>query len=320
VAPPTPVAPGAAGPRVQVRVPATSANFGPGFDTLGVALELYNEFELTEADAVGVQIEGEGAGRLPRDGRSLVVRGARLVYEAAGRPFRGLHVRQQNRIPPSRGLGSSATAWLGGILGGNALLGGPLEPEALMELAVGQEGHPDNLAAAVHGGLTVACWDPEVRAVVRLPTPPGLRFALLVPDREASTAEARAALPASYPRADAVFNVGRTALLLAALARERWDLLGAAMADRLHQPYRERALFPWLGPVFRAARGAGAHGVALSGAGPAVLAVVTEPAAPAVARAMVEALRAEGLEGRTLVLAADDGGARVTRLPAQFSD
>ncbi len=297
-------------------VPATSANLGPAFDALGLALQLYNEFELAEADALDVKIEGEGADRLPRDGRSLVVRGAQLVYQAAGRPFRGLRVRQLNRIPPSRGLGSSATAWLGGMLGANALVGRVLSQASVMELAVKQEGHPDNLAAALHGSLAITCWDHEARGVVTLPVPAGLRFALLIPDREASTAEARAALPLSYSRADTVFNVGRTALLLAAFARERWDLLGVAMADRLHQPYRGRALFPWLGRVFAAAHGAGAQGVALSGAGPSVLAVVREGDATAVAQAMQEAVRPDGLDSRALVLAADPQGARIE----QFSD
>jgi homoserine kinase len=279
-----------------------------------VALELYNEFELGEADGLDIAISGEGAERLPRDERSLVVRGARLVYTAAGRPFRGLQVRQVNRIPPSRGLGSSATAWLGGILGANRLLAGPLDAEQVMELAVREEGHPDNLAAALHGGFTVTCWDADLRAVVPLPAPPALRFALLVPRQEASTAEARAALPATYSRADAVFNVGRAALLLAALVRERWDLLGGAMADRLHQPYRGRALFPWLEPVFAAARAAGAHGVALSGAGPSVLAITGVEAAPRVARAMQDAFREQGGESGTLVLGADASGARVVDL------
>ena len=282
---------------------------------LGLALALYNEIELAETEGLDVAIEGEGADRLPRDARSLVVRGARLVYEAAGRPFRGLRVRQTNRIPPSSGLGTSASAWLGGMLGANALLGGPLIADQVMELAVRQEGHPDNLAAALRGGFTVTCWDAEVRAVLSLPVPSALRFALLVPHREASTAEARAALPSAYPRADAVFNVGRTALLLAAFVSQRWDLLGAAMADRLHQPYRARALFPWLPAVFAEARAAGAHGVALSGAGPSVLAVAGEGEAASVARAMQEALGRERLESRALVLAADDRGAQVIDLP-----
>ena len=202
--------------RVRVTVPASSANFGPGFDVLGVALALHNVAELAESDGLTVEVEGEGEASLPRDGRNVVVRGARLVYEAAGRPFRGLAVRQRNRIPPGRGLGSSASAWLAGILGANALLGEPLGRDGLMDLAVGQEGHPDNLGASLRGGVTVTCWDAETRAVVSLPVPDGVEFAVLVPDFEASTAAARAALPASYPRPDAVYNVARVALLVAA--------------------------------------------------------------------------------------------------------
>jgi homoserine kinase len=297
-------------------VPATSANLGPGFDVLGLALDLHNEVELVEAGTITVEIEGEGADRLPRDSTNLVVRGARVVYETAQRPFPGLRVHQVNRIPPSRGLGSSASAWLGGMLGANALLGDPLSRAEVMALAVRQEGHPDNLGAALHGGLAVTVWDSESRLVITLPVPPALRFVVLVPEEESSTVVARAALPASYGRADAVFNVGRVALLVAALGVGRLEGLDAAMADRLHQPYRREALFPWLGTVFAAARSAGALGAALSGAGPSVLAVTREPEGPAVGRAMERALRDAGRTGAARVLEADAAGARVQ----QFSD
>ena len=297
-------------------VPASSANFGPGFDVLGVALALHNVAELAEADGLTVEIEGEGAESLPRDGRNVVVRGARLVYEAAARPFPGLAVRQRNGIPPSRGLGSSASAWLAGILGANALLGAPLGLDAVMDLAVGQEGHPDNLGASLHGGLTATCWDAETRAIVSLPVPDAVEFAVLVPDFEASTAAARAALPASYPRPDAVYNVGRVALLVAAWTQARWDLVGQAMGDRLHQSYRGRAMFPWLDGVLAAAREAGGLGAALSGAGPCVLGVTRAGSGEAVARAMTEALARVGHQGRGCVLGADSRGARVERLPA----
>jgi homoserine kinase len=299
--------------RVRVRVPATSANLGPGFDVLGIALALHNVVEVAESDRVAVTIDGEGAGTLPRDERHVAVRGARLVYEAAGRPFRGLAVQQRNAIPPSRGLGSSASAWLGGILAANALLGEPLPPDAVMDLAVAQEGHPDNLAAALHGGLTVTCWDAEVRAVVALPVPDELEFPVLVPAFEASTATARAALPASYARADAAYNVGRVALLLAAWTRGRWDLVGRAMGDRLHQPQRARALFPWLDAVLHEARQAGALGAALSGAGPSVLGIARAGHGATVATAMERALAAAGHRGRARLLRADREGARVER-------
>ncbi len=200
------------------------------------------------------------------------------------------------------------------MLGANALLGGTPSAEEVMGLAVGQEGHLDNIAAALHGGLAATCWDAELRAVVTLPVPPGIRFALLIPEVEASTATARAALPPSYTRADAVYNVGRTALLLAAWSRCRWDVLGGAMDDRLHQPYRTRVLFPWLERIFAAARGAGALGVALSGAGPSVLAIAREADAEVVARTMRVTLEAEGLAGQGWVLAADPAGARVEQI------
>jgi homoserine kinase len=302
--------------RVRVTVPASSTNLGPGFDVLGVALALHNVAELAEADGVRVEVEGEGAGSLPRDERNIVVRGARLVYQAAGRPFRGLAVRQRNGIPPSRGLGSSASAWLAGALGANAILGEPLERAALMDLAVGQEGHPDNVAAALHGGVTVTCWDAETRAVVALPVTDAVEFAVLVPGFEASTAAARAALPPTYTRSDAVYNVGRVALLVAAWTRDRWDLVGEAMGDRLHQPYRARAMFPWLGDVLQAARDAGALGAALSGAGPSVLGITRAGGGTDVARAMEAALAGAGHQGRGHVLAADTRGARVERLPS----
>jgi homoserine kinase len=301
--------------RVRVTVPASSTNLGPGFDVLGVALSLHNVAELAESDRVLVEIEGEGAASLPRDDRNVVVRGGRLVYEAAGRPFRGLALRQRNRIPPGRGLGSSGSAWLTGILGANALLGDPLDRDAVMDLAVRQEGHPDNLGASLHGGVTATCWDAELRAVVALPVPDAVEFAVLIPEFEASTEAARAALPASYPRPDAVFNVGRVALLVAAWTQGRWDLVGQAMGDRMHQPYRARTMFPWLDGVLAAARRAGALGAALSGAGPSVLGVAPSGRGAVVAGALAEALAAAGHAGRGHVLRTDDRGARVERLP-----
>lgn len=293
---------------VHVRVPATSANLGPGFDALGLALTLYNEVEAREADGITVQVEGQGAGSLPTTGDNVVVRGVRLAYEAAGRAFKGVALRCVNRVPTARGLGSSAAAWVGGLVAGNALCGGPLSREALLALATRAEGHPDNVAAALLGGLTVSCVaaDGTVTAVP-LPVPDRITWVALVPETTSSTAEARAVLPASVPRADAVFNVQRVALLLAALQRGRLDVLGAALDDRLHQPYR-LALFPWMPSVVEAARGAGALGCVLSGAGPALLAVVPGDGG-GVARAMEVALEGAGLAGRARAFGVDVHGA-----------
>jgi homoserine kinase len=298
--------------RVHVRVPATSANLGPGFDALGLALALYNEVTAAEADSVSVRIEGEGAGRLPPNSHNVVARGVRQAYEAAGRPFRGVALTCVNRVPAARGLGSSAAAWVGGLVAGNALLGEPLSREALLALAARAEGHPDNVAAALLGGLTVCCAHGDGRvATVSLPVPGGVRWVVLVPEVTSATAEARAVLPQSVPRADAVFNVQRVALLLAALQAGRLDVLGIALDDRLHQPYRLK-LFPWMPAVADAARAAGALGCVLSGAGPSLLAAVRDEA-DVVARSMEGALATAGVRGRAWAFAVDTEGA-VARL------
>ena len=293
--------------RAHVRVPATSANLGPGFDALGLALALHNDVIAEEGQGVTVRIEGEGADRLPRDGNNVVARGVRLAYETAGRPFKGCALTCVNRIPTARGLGSSAAAWVGGLLAGNALAGAPLSKETLLALAARAEGHPDNVAAAIFGGLTVSCGTSEGVIAVALPVPPSLVWVVLVPEVTSSTAEARALLPQSVPRVDAVFNVQRVALLLASLQTARPALLATALDDRLHQPYRLK-LFPWLPEVAAAAREAGALGCVLSGAGPSLLAVVAGDGSP-VARAMETTLRKAGVSGSARALAVDADGA-----------
>lgn len=293
--------------RVQVSVPATSANLGPGFDALGLALSLHNEIVAEESDGVTVRIEGEGADWLSRGGDNVVVRGVRLAYEEVGRPFKGCALACVNRIPSSRGLGASAAAWVSGLFGGNALMGAPLSKDALLTLAARAEGHPDNVAAAILGSLTVSCATPAGIAAVALPVPRNLTWVVLIPAVTSSTAGARALLPRSVPREDAVFNVQRVALLLASLQAGRSDTLPAALDDRLHQPYRLK-LFPWLPDVAAAARAAGALGCVLSGAGPALLAVVAGDG-EGVARAMEGALKKAGVEGSARAFGVDTAGA-----------
>jgi homoserine kinase len=297
------------GVRVRVSVPASSANLGPGFDALGLALALYNEIEAQESDRVTLTIDGEGADQLAPNERNVVARAVRAAYEAAGRPFRGCAIACVNRIPLARGLGSSAAAWVGGLVAGNALLGSPLDQQGLLALAARAEGHPDNVAAALLGGLTVAYGGPDGARALSLPVPRGLRFIVLVPEVSMPTAEARAILPQSVPRADAVFNVQRVALLLASLQAGRVDLLPSALEDRLHEPYR-LGLFPWMSQVTTAARAAGALGCVLSGAGPSLLAVADgEAKAATVSRAMEETLERAGLNGTARSLAVDTHGA-----------
>jgi homoserine kinase len=295
--------------RVHVRVPATSANLGPGFDTLGLALTLHNELTVEESDHVMVSVHGEGEPELPADDRNLVVQAARLAFAAAGRSFAGLLVDCVNRIPLRRGLGSSSAARLGGLLAANTLLGSPLDRDTILALAARAEGHPDNVAAALLGGVTVACQTEGRIVALSVPAPPDVHWVVLVPAVEATTAEARAVLPTTVAHADAVYNVQRVALLLASLLARRADLLHPALDDRLHQPYRAR-LFPWMSAVVAAARAAGALGCVLSGAGPALLAAVAEDP-DKVGDAMTRSLGEAGVAGVAHVVAVDTAGAVV---------
>lgn len=265
---------------IRVRVPATSANLGPGFDCLGMALAIYNTIEMDEAPAEGVQVSvaGEGAEALSGAAGNMVAEAAERLFRAAGRRPRGLRLRVENAYPVARGLGSSAAAIVGGLVAANAMVGSPLGTDGLLDLAVEMEGHPDNVTPALLGGVTVACTvrdgagqDGGARTVyARFDPPPGLRLALVIPERPLSTAEARAALPAAVPRADAVFNLQRACLLVASLQAGRTDLLGLALDDRLHQPYRA-GLLPGLAEALAAARRPGLLGGCLSGSGSTVL-------------------------------------------------
>jgi homoserine kinase len=289
---------------ITVRVPATSANLGPGFDALGLALRLYNTLTIEPAPSPQIEIDGEGATTLPRDPSHLAYQAAMAVVARVGdaddrgheaTPLRAFRLRQHNRIPLARGLGSSAAAIVGGAVAANALLGGPLDQQTLLDLATEIEGHPDNVAPALVGGLVVCTRSAAGVRWMRL-APPSLKVVLAVPDYLVSTDEARRRLPARVPFPDAIFNVTRAALLVAALTGGRPDLLDEATQDRLHQPYREQ-LVPGLSEVFSAARRAGAYGVALSGSGPAVLAFGD---APGIGPAMARAFEATGAECRIL--------------------
>ncbi|HEV2359788.1 MAG TPA: homoserine kinase [bacterium] len=304
---------------IRVRVPATTSNLGPGFDALGLALRLHNTVELDAAETPRIEIDGEGAETLPRDPTHLAYRAALAVTERVRGPERperrpmprAFHLKQYNRIPLARGLGSSAAAIAGGAAAANALLGGPLDRQALLDLAAGIEGHPDNVAPALAGGL-VACATTEAGKIrwVRL-IPRRLRVVIAIPEFAVSTADARRLLPEAVPFRDAVFNLTRTALLVSALVEGRMDLLDEATRDRLHQPYRAR-LVPGLEAVFAAAREAGAHGVALSGSGPTVVAF---GGAPGIGDAMRRAFETAGAPCRAIDAEIDTDGTVVETAP-----
>jgi len=300
--------------RVRVRVPATSANLGPGFDALGVALGLYNEVELAlGGDGLRLEVEGEGADRLRGQGaQNLVVRAVAETLRRLGREVRGLGVRTVNRIPLSRGLGSSSAAVLGGVVAAAAAAGVELGPEALLDLALPLEGHPDNIAPALLGGLTVATLvEGRVRAV-GLEVPASLCAVAVVPEFSLATAKARGALPAQVPREDAVFNVGRVALLLAALQTGRLELLREAVRDRLHQPYRA-PLVPGMLEVLGEGERAGALACFLSGAGPTLLALTGGDAGAIGERMAARWREVAGVAARAMTLPIDRQGVRVER-------
>jgi homoserine kinase len=266
---------------VRVSVPATSANIGPGFDALGLALDLHDVIVAHTVPAepggtLTVAIEGIGADELPRDASHLVVQAMHVIFKLAGQEPPAVHLRCVNGIPLGRGLGSSAAAIVAGVLGARALVeGGPdlVDDEAVLAVAAGLEGHPDNVAPCLLGGLTLA-WNPGERArAIRLDVHPDLRPVLCVPEQTLPTEAARGLLPDVVPHGDASRNAARAALLVEAL-RSRPDLLLDATEDHLHQDYRAEAMPETLALVTRL-RSSGLPAV-VSGAGPSVL-VLTGP-------------------------------------------
>lgn len=263
---------------VRVRVPATSANLGPGFDALGLALALYDDVaaEVT-AKGVTVAVTGQGVGELPADDRHLVVRAMRATFDALGGQPPGLAVECVNRIPQARGLGSSSAAIVAGVLLARALVTDGevrLDDAAALRLAADIEGHPDNVAPCLLGGFTLAWTEPSGARAVSLPVAAGVRPTVFVPQERGLTAAARAALPATVPHRDAALNAGRAALLVHALTAEPALLLPATV-DRLHQDYRADGM-PGSAALVRALRAAGVAAV-VSGAGPTVLALDGPP-------------------------------------------
>ncbi|MEV0289565.1 homoserine kinase [Kribbella sp. NPDC050820] len=255
--------------QVRVRVPATSANLGPGFDAFGLALTLYDDLIVTPGGSgVTVEVSGAGEGEVPLDESHLVVQAIRRGLEALGASVPGFTLRCENRIPHGRGLGSSSAAIVGGLAAAYGLAGEPLDRERLVVLANELEGHPDNVAAAALGGFTIAWTEGETGRAVRLDTVDGLAAAAYVPDNRVLTKEARGLLPTVVSHSDAAANAGKAALLVAAVTG-RPELLLTATEDLLHQEYREPAMPESLALVHKL-RGSGLPAI-VSGAGPTVV-------------------------------------------------
>lgn len=294
---------------IRVQVPATTANLGPGFDCLGMALELYNIVEFSKISrGLVIEVEGDNADKLPRDEKNLVYRAARRVFERGRRVPEGLRIKLANNIPVGRGLGSSAAAVVGGIIAAGKMCGTNLSMREMLNLACSIEGHPDNIAPALLGGLVIYTSLEGEITWTKIDLPPAIKAVIAIPDFTMNTRDAREALPQLVTMRDAVYNISRAALLVAALQKGDLSILGTAMDDRLHQPYRQGAI-PGFKKVISAARLAGARGVALSGAGPTIVALA-DGNFELIAEVMKNTFRECGVGARTMILAPGPVGAR----------
>lgn len=292
---------------IKLRVPATTANLGPGFDCLGLALDLWNEVTLEPAERNSYIVQGEGASTLNSRPDNLLVRAVNALYDLCGVPRQGFQITASNNIPLSSGLGSSAAARLAGILGANEMLGLPLDDEELLALGTRLEGHPDNLAAALMGGLVIST-QRQGSIIARRHSIPDLTALIVKPDVDLPTRTARRVLPRMVLRTDAVFNIGRTVLVVEALRSGDLDLLQKSMEDRLHQE-RRLAHIPAGAAALAAARRFGA--AALSGAGPSIILFTgTDQALPAQS-AVIQAFEQVGVTSRAFMLHTNNRGAEI---------
>jgi homoserine kinase len=299
---------------VTVEAPASTANLGPGFDSLALALELHLRVTVTplEFGAEQLIVEGEGADEIGIDAGNRFLIGLEHGLQVFGLEPPVMRIEMSNEIPLARGLGSSAAASVAGLLAAEALAGAVLGEARVHAIATEIDGHPDNVAAALWGGFVLVGREGDgAPRSARFDPPASLHAALFVPDTPLRTAEMRAALPAQVSHADAAHNIGRAALVVAALTANRPELLAGMNEDRLHEPYRVEH-FPQLPHLEAAALAAGAHGAALSGAGSTVIALCDDVAvAERAAQAMADSAAREGLSGRPLVLRPAAHGARV---------
>ena len=283
--------------KIVIRIPATTANLGPGFDCLGIALDIFNEVTVAQAHSLNITVQGEGAGQISLRQDNLVYRAIATVFTKLGKPVPELSLNCLNRIPLARGLGSSAAAVAGGLVAANEILGKLLSPDDLLQLGAGMEGHADNIAPALFGGCQLVYREEDRYNHVPVPLPAGLKAVLFIPDFAMSTAKARHILPPKVSRADAVFNIGRVSLLTLAFTTGKLEYLKIATQDRLHQPARQ-SMFPAMEDIFKAALDAGALGVFLSGAGSTILAFTEgESLSGEIGKAMQDAATKAGVNG-----------------------
>jgi homoserine kinase len=303
---------------ILVKVPATTANLGPGFDALGLALDLWNEAEFIPTDdkQISLTIKGEGKDKLPTDENNAIVEAALQVYKLAGKPCNGMQIHCVNRVPLGSGLGSSSAAMLTGMLGANVMLGEPFSREEILKLAIETEGHPDNVAPAMLGGLVASIIHDSHIVSSRLTltgqrTP--IHITVVLPDFDFPTKQARAILPKQIERKDAIYNISRAVIVTEAFRLGDLEMLGEAMTDKLHQPYRI-PLIPGAQDAMDAMKRAGASAVALSGAGPSLIAFSSKRET-AIGKAGQRAFAESGLDSRVFKLKISRKGAEVHKSP-----
>ncbi|MFM1843249.1 MAG: Homoserine kinase [Cyanobacteriota bacterium] len=302
-------------PSFTVSVPATTANIGPGFDCLGAALSLHNRVTLTSVGdddpALSIQVTGRDALRVSTQTDNLLYQAIAYFYQQYQQPIPPLKIKIDVQIPLARGLGSSATAIVGGLVGANAVAGNPFNSDQLLQMAIALEGHPDNVAPALLGGCQLAVGTDRGYQLMALPWPEKFVPVLVIPDFELSTEAARAVLPPQYDRADAIFNASHLALLMQAFNQQRGDWLALALQDKIHQPYRQ-GLIPAYDQLQQAAVNAGAYNLVISGAGPTLLAIAPPETASHVAAELSQTWQQAGITAESHCLSIDTQGAVIS--------
>lgn len=297
---------------VSISVPATTANLGPGFDCIGAALTLYNEFKFTRLSSadpgVKITVSGIEADRVNTDDSNLAYQSFLKLYQHLNETPPAVEIEIKLAVPLARGLGSSATAIVGGLVGANQLAGSPLDKNEIMKIAIAIEGHPDNVVPAFIGGCRLAASSNNDWEICDIPWHGDIVPVVAIPDFELSTQEARRVLPTEYSRADAIFNIAHLGLLVRGLESNRGDWLRVALQDKIHQPYRQ-ALIKGYDAVEKAALASGAYGMVISGAGPTLLALADAASAANVVTAMADAWQQEGVKAEVRSLSLDDRGA-----------
>jgi len=294
---------------VNIRIPATTANVGPGFDTFGMALSCYNYISCDKSDKLSLSIQGEGKYALSFGKNHLAVRAAQKVYDLVGAGDVKLAFTMINNIPISRGLGSSSAIIVGGLMAANITLGSPLSKGRLLDLAAGIEGHPDNVAPALLGGFVASCYEDGKLYTERFDPPKRLKAVAVIPDLEIKTLKARTELPKNVPFEDAVFNLSHASLLVISLMNGNLETFSKMLKDRLHQSQRLSHI-PGADNVIKSAEEMGALGCVLSGSGSTMIAYTVENETE-IAEEMKEAFSKAGINSKTTILSMDNDGAKI---------